>query len=248
MPKPNCPSPMNPIVIAIGAAYCTGTRVRGCGGRQNVPSEIIGVVGDVKHEGLDKKTREMTYWAHPELAFSFMTLAIRTDADPARLAPLIQSEVQAMDKDLPITEVRLMEQWMAKSLAKSSFATLLMTVFAVVALILAAVGIYGVMAYSVTQRKHEFGIRLALGARPFDVVKLVLSKGLTLTGIGIGIGLASAFGLTRLISTFLYQTSTTDLVTFVSISALILVIALLACFIPARRATRVDPLVALRYD
>jgi len=215
---------------------------------QPVPSEIIGVVGDVKHVGLDTEPRAMSYWPHPELARSFMTLVIRTESDPLSLAASVQREVRAIDKDQPVADVRTMEQLLSDSMARARFSTLLLSIFAAVALILSAVGIYGVMSYSVSQRTHEIGIRMALGASRRDVLKLVVGQGIVMSLIGMAIGLAASFALTRLISSLLFGVSAADPMTFTVVSLLLIGIALLACYIPARRATKVDPMIALRYE
>jgi putative ABC transport system permease protein len=213
-----------------------------------VPSEIIGVVGDARYVGLDVEPRAMTYWPHPELVRSGMTLVVRTGADPLSLAPAIQREVRALDADQPVADIRTMEQLLATSVARARFSTLLLSIFAAVALILAAVGIYGVMSYAVTQRTHEIGIRLALGAQAGDVLRLVVKQGMLLTLIGVGLGLGGAFALTRLIATLLFGISATDPLTFGALSLLLIGVALVANYLPARRAMRVDPLVALRYE
>jgi putative ABC transport system permease protein len=215
---------------------------------ENVPCEIIGIVKDVKHHGLDIETRAMAYWPQPELVYSAMTLAVRTNADPLALVGAIQREVQTLDKDQPLADVRAMESWVADSVAKSRFATLLLGIFAAVALILAAVGIYGVLAYSVTQRTHEIGIRLALGAKSADVLRLIVGGGMKLAGLGIGIGILTAFAITRVMASLLYNVSTTDLLTFISVPAILMGVALVACLVPARRAAKTDPMVALRYE
>ena len=214
----------------------------------NVPCEIIGIVGDSKHTGLDSEIEPMAFWPHAELAYSFMTLVIRTRGDAAGVAPAAREVIQALDSEQPVADVRTMESLLADSLARARFSTLLLTVFAVVALVLAAVGIYGVMSYAVTQRTHEIGIRMAMGAQSTDVLKLIVKKGLTLTVCGVGIGLGAAFALTQILSSLLYGVSATDPVTFAGISMLLAVVALLACYLPARRATKVDPMIALRYE
>jgi putative ABC transport system permease protein len=212
------------------------------------PSEVIGVVADVKHEGLESTPRAMAYWPQPELTYSFMTLVIRTTTDPVAFAPAVRREILAIDKDQPIAEVRSMEQLLAGSIARSKFSTTLLSIFASVALVLAAVGIYGVMAYSVTQRSHEIGIRMALGAQQSDVVRMVVRQGVILTGMGVGVGLAAALVLTRFISSLLFGVSATDPFSFAAISLLLTGVALAASLIPARRASRVDPMRALRYE
>jgi putative ABC transport system permease protein len=212
------------------------------------PSEIIGVVGDVKHSGLDVPVRGMSFWPHPELTYGGMHLLIQADANPLGLVDSIRQELKAMDANLPLASVRLMDEWIADSTARSRFTTLLLGIFAGVALILAAVGIYGVLANAVVQRTHEIGVRMALGAQRGDVVRLVLRYGGTLVAIGLAIGLGAALGLSRFLETLLFEVSTTDPLTFAGVAVLLLAVALLACWIPARRATKVDPMVALRYE
>ncbi len=212
------------------------------------PTEIIGIVRDAKYDKLEGETYPMVYWTHPQLAYTTMTLVVRTAGNPTALAAAAQREIQAIDKDQPIADVRTMEAWVDESVSRARFGTMLLAVFAGVALVLAAVGIYGVMSYSVTQRTHELGIRIALGAQTKDVLRLVVGQGMTLIVIGVVVGLAASFALTRVMSSMLYSVSATDPMTFVGISALLAFIALLACYIPARRATRVDPMVALRYE
>ncbi|MGA9996783.1 MAG: ABC transporter permease [Pyrinomonadaceae bacterium] len=213
-----------------------------------VPTEIVGIVRDTKRESLDTAVRPMVYWPHPQLAYSSMTLVIRTEGDPLSIASAAQREIRVIDKDQPVSDVRTMEQWLADSIARARFSTLLLTLFAAVALVLSAVGLYGVMSYSVAQRTHEIGIRMALGAKTFDVLKLVVRQGMMLALLGVAIGLAASFALTRLMSSLLYEVSATDPATFIAISLLFLIVALLASYIPARRATKVDPMIALRYE
>jgi putative ABC transport system permease protein len=177
-----------------------------------------------------------------------MTLVARTSSNPSSLVQSIRNELAQMDKDQPLYNVRTMEQVMSESIARQRFSMLLIAVFAAVGLMLACVGIYGVMSYTVAQRTHEIGVRMALGASAGDVLKMVVRQGMTLAFIGTGLGLVAAFLLTRLLSSLLFSVSVTDPVTFVLISLLLMIVALLACFIPARRATRVDPMVALRYE
>jgi len=213
-----------------------------------VPSEIIGIVKDTLHQGLDSKPRAMTYWPHPELAYSGMSLVIRAEGDPLGLAAGVQREVQSIDHDQPIAEIRTMDQLFAASIARSRFSTLLLAIFAGVAMVLASVGIYGVMSYTVTQRTHEMGIRLALGAQPLDVLRLIVGRGMLLAFTGVALGVGGAFALTRLLESLLFNVSATDPLTFASIAIIVVVIALLSCYIPARRASRVDPAIALRYE
>jgi len=213
-----------------------------------VPSEIIGVVGDVKHAGLDVAPRAMSYWPHPELAFPFMTLVVRTSGNPLSVVNAIREQVKALDPDQPIADARTMEQLLGESTARARFSTVLLGVFAGLALALAAVGIYGVMAYAVAQRTHEIGIRLALGAQPRDIVGLVVRQGMLLAVAGVAAGLMGAFAATRFLESLLFEIPPTDLPTFVGIPVLLSAVALVACWIPARRATRVEPVVALRYE
>ncbi|HKY06402.1 MAG TPA: ABC transporter permease, partial [Blastocatellia bacterium] len=213
-----------------------------------VPCEIVGVVGDVKHHGLDVEVRPFAYWPPPELTYSFMSIVVRTDSDPNAIAAAIQREVSVMDKDLPVADIRLMRDLVSDSLASSRFSTLLLTIFAGVALVLAAVGIYGVMSYSVTQRTHEIGIRMALGAGRSNVLRLVVGRGMLLTVIGLVIGLVAAFALTRFLTSLLFGISAVDPITFAMLTGVLGAISFAACYIPALRATRVDPMIALRYE
>ncbi|MGH9880401.1 MAG: ABC transporter permease, partial [Pyrinomonadaceae bacterium] len=215
---------------------------------ENVPTEIVGVVGDHKHMGLDTEVEPMAYWAHPELTYSAMTLVIRTLGDATNVAPAAREVIRNLDPDQPVGEMNTMSGLLTKSLARSRFNTTLLTVFAVVALVMATVGIYGVMSYSVLQRTHEIGLRMALGAQRGDVIKLVVRQGIVLGLIGVSLGLLTAFGLTRLIATLLFEVEATDKTTFAAVAAGLFLVTLLACCIPARRATRVDPLEALRYE
>jgi putative ABC transport system permease protein len=160
----------------------------------------------------------------------------------------VQKEIRAIDPEQPIADVRTMEQVVSKSIARARFNTLLLAIFAVVALVLASVGLYGVMNYSATQRTHEVGIRMALGATRADIMRLVVGNGMLLTLIGIGIGIVASIGLTRVMQSFLFGVGATDAVTFIAVSALLIAVALVANYIPARKATRVNPVIALRYE
>jgi putative ABC transport system permease protein len=214
----------------------------------NAPCEIIGIVGDSKQMRLDGEIRPMAYWPQPELSYSAMTLVIRTHTDAASLASGARQVIQTLDSEQPVADVRTMEGWLSDSVARARFNTLLLTVFALVALLLAAVGIYGVMAYTVTQRTHEIGIRMALGAQAADVMRMIVKRGMTLVVAGVGLGLTGAFLLTRVLTTLLFGVSATDPMTFTVIAVVLAIVALGACFIPARRATKVDPMVALRHE
>lgn len=214
----------------------------------NVPTEIIGVVADNKHMGLDTEVEPMSFWPHPELVYPGMTLVLRTRSDAAGVAAAARNVVHDLDPQQPIGEVSTMENLLSTSVARSRFSASLLAVFSVVALVMAAVGIYGVMSYSVLQRTHEIGVRMALGAQRFDVLKLMVKRGVVLGIAGVVVGLAASFGLTRLISSLLFEVTATDWATFAVVSVGLFLVTLLACYVPARRATRIDPLQALRYE
>ena len=208
--------------------------------------EIVGVVGETKPGALEEESGAQIYTPHAQDgSWGFMTLVIRTVADPAAMTTTLRREVLALDKDLPIFNVKTMEDVVAASIGSRRASMLLFSVFAGAALLLAAVGIYGVMAYSVTQRTQEIGIRMALGAQKGDVLRMVISQGMTLALIGVGVGLAGAFGLTRVLANLLFGVNATDPITFAGISLLLAVVALLACYLPARRAAKLDPMNAL---
>jgi predicted permease len=211
---------------------------------------IVGVAGDVKHFGLDLPELPGLYSPYPQAApwKRWMTLVARTQSDPAGMTQAVKEQVWRVDSQLPLTKVQTMDEVAAASFAARRFNMLLLAIFAGLALVLAAVGIYGVMSYAVTQRTQEIGIRMALGAQASDVLKLIVRNGMTLTLIGTAAGLAGAFALTRLMEAMLFGVTPTDVGTFATVSLVLIVVALLACYLPARRATKVDPLVALRYE
>jgi putative ABC transport system permease protein len=210
---------------------------------------VIGVVKDVRQFELTAEPRLQMYLSYVQPAFFVPGhLVVRTNVEPLGLAAVVRRTVWEIDKDQPVSTIRTMEELLSESIARQRFSMLLLGIFATVALLLAAVGIYGVMADSVTQRTHEIGIRLALGARRGDVLRLVVKQGMVLALIGVAIGAAASLALTRLMKSLLYDVSATDPATFLGVSLLLAVVALLACLIPARRATKVDPLVALRYE
>src|SRR5215213_2058499 len=217
---------------------------------QDQPVLIVGVVGDVKITGIDEAVRPVLYYPYRQNSSTFASLVARTDTDPTALAAAIRNEIRGLEPDAAILNVRTMEEMIAQTPASfmRRFPALLISIFAGVALLLASIGIYGVVSYSVSQQTHYIGVRMALGASPADILKMVLKQGLLLALLGVGIGVGAALGLMRLLSTLLYQVSATDVGTFAIVTGTLFVVALLACFLPARRATKVDPLVALRYE
>ncbi len=212
------------------------------------PAEIIGIVGNVRYDSLIDESPPAVYFPHPDLAYPFMSLVVRTDGEPAAIAPAVQREIRSLDSNQPVSDVRTMDQVMAEWVSRSRFNTLLLGLFAGLATLLSAVGIFGVMNYSVALRTRELGLRLAIGAQPRQVLLLVLKQGLLLTMLGVVVGLAAALALTRLLSGLLFGVEAIDVGTFTTISLLLMIVSLLACYLPARRAMRIDPLQALRYE
>ena len=221
-------------------------------GQERDPLLIVGVVGNIRHQGLDLEPVPEAYVTHLQdplnLNSRSMTLVIRTTSDPRAMTAALRDSALRIDKDLPIYNVKLMDEYLYQSLARRRFNTLLLEIFAVVALALAAVGIYGVISYSVSQRTHEFGVRMALGARPTAILGMVIRQGLALTLLGVALGVSSAFALTRFVSSLLYSISPTDPLTFVLIPLVLTGVAVAASLVPALRATKVDPMVALRCE
>ena len=251
-------TPDKPSVVIIGKAIAdrlfagrdpVGRKLR-YNSIQADPIEIVGVVGDVKITGLDEAVRPVLYYPYRQNAGPFASLVARTEGDPTALAASIRNEIRNLEPDAAILNVNSMDQMIAQTPASfmRRFPALLISIFAIVALLLASIGIYGVVSYSVSQQTHHIGVRMALGASPSDILRMVLKQGLILALVGVTIGVAAALGLMRLLRTLLYETSTTDVVTFALVTGVLFVVALLACYLPARRATKVDPLVALRYE
>jgi putative ABC transport system permease protein len=216
-------------------------------GRQT-PYEIVGVAGDVKHVALDKESDPNVYFPDAQEPAGAATLVIRTAADPMKLAPAIEQVIHSYDKDQAVADIQPLDAFLSKSVARPRFQSVLITTFAGLALLLAAIGIFGVMSYSVAQRSHEIGIRVALGAQREQVLRLVVGQGLLLALIGTAAGLAGALALTRYLRTLLFEVSPTDPSTFVAVPLILCAVALAASYIPARRATNVDPMRALRYE
>jgi len=217
-------------------------------GFEEKPREVIGVVGTIKQSTLDAEARPAMYLPHLQSPNPRLTVLVRTHGEPLSMAATVRQEVRAVDKDVPIAQVQTMEKVLGASVAQPRFSMLVVGLFAALALVLSAVGIYGVMAYAVSRRGHEIGVRMALGAGANQVLKLVLKDGMTLALAGIAVGLLGAFALTRLMASLLFGIGAKDPATFISVAAFLAFVAFIACYIPARRATKVDPLVALRNE
>ena len=231
-----------------------GKRLR-FGGDNDGWREIVGVVGHVKQRGLNEEGRAQVYrpWTQIEPRWrANLTRAtdmiVKTSVDPVTLIGAIKREIRVIDKDQPIAQVQTLDDKLSDSIAPQKFTLLLLGIFAFIALLLASAGIYGVMSHAVTQRTHEIGVRMALGARPLDVLKLMVGQGMSLVVIGLVLGLAGAYATTRLMTSLLFDVTAKDPITFAVVTVVLAIVAFLACYIPARRATKVDPLVALRYE
>jgi putative ABC transport system permease protein len=212
------------------------------------PHEIVGVVADVKHYGLENKQREQFYLPYLQHGSPSLYLLVRTSADPMSVVGLVRSQVSSLDRDQPVFDIKSMEERLSLTMAKPRFNALLLGIFATLALVLSVVGIYGVISYSVNQRRHEIGLRLALGAQRFQIFKMVVGQGLLLAVIGIAVGIAGAMAFGRVMASLLFGVVTTDLTIFAGVSLLLGLVAFVACYLPARKATRVDPMVALRNE
>jgi ABC-type antimicrobial peptide transport system permease subunit len=221
--------------------------------------EIVGVVGHVQHWGLGAREREgleaqlyLPVWQVPDRFWPLLANAgqyvARTSGSAVGLAASIRQAAEKVDSSAVVYDVRPMEEIIARSISTQRLTMLLLSVFSALALVLSAIGIYGVISYLTAQRTHEIGVRVALGASSKDVLRMVLGQGMRMTLIGVAIGIAAAFGLTRLITKMIYGVGATDPLTFAGVAVLLSAVALCACYIPARRATRVDPIVALRYE
>ncbi|HVR96032.1 MAG TPA: ABC transporter permease [Thermoanaerobaculia bacterium] len=232
----------------VGRRIRMGVELGGVGRTDEVSREVVGVVGNLKHEGLASDTLPELYLPNAQGTWRFVILAIRTDRDPASLTRPVQQAIWQVDKNLPIAKVRTLDEIVGESIGEPRFYTLLLTAFAVVALILAAVGIYGMVSYSVSQRTHEIGIRMALGASRTKVLRMVLREGLLLAGLGMIAGVLLSVGLTRFLASLLFGIAATDPATFAAVCVALGLVALLSSYLPARRATQADPMAALRLD
>jgi putative ABC transport system permease protein len=209
---------------------------------------IIGIVRDVKNEGFDVEAKPQIYRSILQASGLSLTLVIRAAANPSSLAEAVRNEVRSVDPDMPVFGIRTMQEVMASTVVQRRFAMLLLGMFAFIALALSSVGIYGVISYSVGQRTHEIGVRMALGASSRDVLGLIMMQGMKLTLMGVAVGLAGAIAVTRFLAFLLFGITATDPITFAGITLLLSAVALVACYVPARRAMKVDPIIALRYE
>ena len=210
--------------------------------------EIVGIVGDVRNQNLSTEQKPAYYVPQTQVPFNQLVAVVKTNAEPHSMISAVTKDVAAMDTDVPLFGIKSMEEYLSASVAAPRFNTTLLSIFAGVALVLTIVGLYGVMSYSVVQRTNEIGIRLALGAQSRDVLLMIVKQGSKLIVLGLVIGLLGAFLATRVISSLLFGVTTKDPFTFVAAAVLLAIVALLACYIPAWRATKVDPLEALRYE
>jgi putative ABC transport system permease protein len=212
------------------------------------PHEIIGVVGDVKLATLEGDVRPTAYLSSRQYAFGLMTFVVRTTGDPARLGPAAVTVIRQIDPLLPVSAVRPLDQVFAESIARPRLTAVAMSVFAGAALLLAALGVYGIVAYSVSQRSREFGIRVALGARPAEIITMVVGQNLRIVALGLILGVITAIPATRLLRGLLYQVGPNDPTTFIAIGGMLAAVAIVASYLPARRGTQVDPVVTLKAE
>jgi len=215
-------------------------------GRRPQPAEVVGVAADIKNNGLEQDTHPQLYLPFPQLPWSDMYLLVRTDLPPQSMAQAVRAQIAALDRDQPVIKIQTVNDLLDNARTQPRFLVMLIGGFAATALVLAVIGIYGMLSYAVAQRRQEFGIRVALGAERRDLVRLVLRRGLVLTISGIALGLGAALLLTHFAASMLYQVSTHDLLTFVAAPVVFVCVALLASYVPARRATKADPMEAIR--
>jgi len=252
-------TPGQPLVVIINETlakrYFAGSNAIGKRLKQGGPERprnpwmtIVGVVGDVKYSGLDAAPEPAFYLSTRQQPWNPLFVVVRTAADPRAVSTSIRAALTPLDRDLPISRLRTIGELMAESVSAPRFRTTLVAIFAVVGLVLAAIGIYGVMAYTVSERTRELGVRVALGATTGDVMRVVMSEALALTAAGVGLGVIGALATTRLIVSLLFGVAPTDAVTFVGVAAVLVSTALLGSYVPARRATRVDPMTTLRSE
>ena len=215
---------------------------------QHTTLEIVGVVADMRQDALTQDPRPAVFYPSSQGPINDVNVVVHTTLPPESIVPALRQQVWALDKDLPLMDVNTMEHYVSESIAQPRLNSMLLTIFAGLAFVLTAIGLYGVISYSVAQRTREMGIRIALGAQRATILKMILNQGLRLTLIGVAAGLCGAFILTRLLASLLYGIKATDAITFIAVSLLLVAIATLASYIPALRATRIDPVVALRYE
>jgi putative ABC transport system permease protein len=216
--------------------------------REEVWREVAGVVADVKHYGLDGETRPAIYLPYTQQSINAMSIVVRTSTPPESLAGAIRSELAAMDPDQAIAAMRTLEDLLSKSVARPRLYSALLAIFSTVSLLLAAVGIYGMMSFTVGQRTHEMGVRIALGASPAAVQSMILREGLLYAATGGLLGIAGALALTRVMRNLLFGITATDAATYIGATVLMAIVAAISCLVPARRATRADPMLALRSE
>jgi len=224
------------------------TRRTPLAGGEPVWRTIVGVVGNVRHAGLDVPVAPRVYLPYAQDPIASMAIAIRTAGDPLSVVDSLRRAVASVDPELPIAEARTMERVVAESAASRRFTNFVLVTFALIAVVLAAVGIYGVISYSVSQRTHEFGLRMALGAQPSELLTLVIRQGLVTTVVGLVIGLVGALGAGRLAAGLLFEISPHDPLVLIGVAAILVLVAFVACWIPAYRASRLEPMAALRYQ
>jgi putative ABC transport system permease protein len=210
--------------------------------------EIVGVVADIRNRALNSEPKPAYYMPQSQVPFNQLIVVAKTSGDPHSLITAATREVRSMDQELPVFSVKTMDEYIAASVAAPRFNTTLLSIFAAVALALTIIGLYGVMSYSVAQRTNEIGIRMALGAQTRDVLRMIVKEGAVMVLLGLALGTVGALLLTRLLSSLLFGVGTKDPVTFIAIAGLLSLTALVACYVPAWRATKVDPLEALRYE